>query len=271
MTNLKKINFITIIQDCNDEGTKGRITSRVQNLFGGICPSFISIGAYSDLEAGGNLIDVLDATEGGSGIVLLNAAPRHGKGKKYENGVPFGYFYYKETLVILTIDDIILELIYGLGVTDTVEVFHIPEVVDIAQERNLIEAWVAQKIKTTQFRSFEFQPRIAYWLSIGEKFPTETLKIKGHYKEGQIWLIDNFGNCKTNLLASRLKGKEFLLTTIGKLKIYDQLAKLPDGETGLIIGSSGLGKDKFIEIIVQGESATKKYNLNIGDTIFLDL
>jgi hypothetical protein len=90
---MNKINFITVIQDCNDEGTKGRITSRVQNLFEGISPSFVAVGAYSDLQAAGNLVDILDATEGGDGVILVNAAPRHGKGKKYENGIPFGYFY----------------------------------------------------------------------------------------------------------------------------------------------------------------------------------
>jgi hypothetical protein len=34
-------------------------------------------------------------------------------------------------------------------------------------------------------------------------------------------LIDNFGNCKTTLLASEVRGKEFLETKIGKLKIYN--------------------------------------------------
>jgi hypothetical protein len=90
---MNKINFITVIQDCNDEGTKGRITSRVQNLFEGISPSFVAVGAYSDLQAAGNLVDILDATEGNDGIILVNSAPRHGKGKKHENGIPFGYFY----------------------------------------------------------------------------------------------------------------------------------------------------------------------------------
>ena len=268
--NIKKPNFITVIQDCNDEGTKGRITSRVQNLFKGILPSFIAVGAYSDLQAAGNLIDILDATEGEDGVILVNAAPRHGKGKKYENGVPFGYFYYKKTLVITTIDEIILEIIKDFGITDKIEVFDIPEVVDEAVKRGLIEKWVAEKTKKTQFRSFEFQPRVAQWIWNNEKIPTKTLEITGHHRNGKIWLIDNFGNCKTTLLGSELKGKEFLETSIGKLKIYNWLHELPDNETGIVIGSSGLNKDKFAEIIVQGKSAAQKYGLKIGDRIFLD-
>lgn len=57
-------------------------------------------------------------------------------------------------------------------------------------------------------------------------------------------------------------------TKIGRLKIYDWLHLLPDGETGLVKGSSGLNQEKFIEIIVQGKRANEIYNLKIGDNIF---
>ncbi len=265
---IKKPNFITVIQDCNDDATKGRITTRVQNLFEGILPSFIAVGSYSDLEAAGNLVDVLDASEGGEGVVLVNAAPRHGKGKKYENGVPFGYFYYKKTLVVLTIDDIILDLLKDLKITKEVFVFDIPTVVDEAVEKGLIEKWVAGKTKKTQFRSFEFEPRIANWIWNQEKFTTEKKVITGSHEHGQIWLVDNFGNCKTTLLASDLKGKEFVKTKIGKLKVYNWLSELPNDETGLIFGSSGLNQEKFVEIIIQGKRANEIYDLKIGDNIF---
>lgn len=265
---INKPNFITVIQDCNDEGTKGRITTRVQNLFGGRLPSFVAVGAYSDLQAAGNLVDILDAAEGGEGVVLVNAAPRHGKGKKYKNGVPFGYFYYKKTLVVLTIDDIILDLLKDLNITKTIKVFHIPTVMDEASKKGLVEKWVAEKTKNTQFRSFEFEPRIASWVWNGEKFTTETLEITGNHENGQIWLIDNFGNCKTTLLASEIKEKEFLETKIGKIKVYNWLSELPNGETGLIKGSSGLEKEKFVEIIIQGKRAVDVYDLKIGDNIF---
>jgi len=267
-----KPNFITVIQDCNDEGTKGRITTRIQNLFKGVLPSFVAVGAYSDLQAAGNLVDILDASEGGGGVVLVNAAPRHGKGKKYENGVPFGYFYYKKTLVVLTIDDIILELLKSLGITSNVEVFDIPIVMDEAVEKGLLEKWVAEKTKKTQFRSLEFQPRIAKWLWEGLSFSSEKLEIKGSHKNGQIYLIDNFGNCKTTMTVSEIEklknDKLEIETKIGRLKIYDWLHLLPDGETGLVKGSSGLNQEKFIEIIVQGKRANEIYNLKIGDNIF---
>ncbi len=265
---LRKPNFITIIQDCNDEGTKGRITSRVQNLFKGTMPSFVAIGAYSDLQAAGNLVDILDATEGQEGIILVNAAPRHGKGKKYNNGVPFGYFYWKKTLVVLTIDEIILNLLKDLKITNFVEVFDIPVVMDWAFENELIEKWIAEKTKKTQFRSFEFEPRVAKWIWMNYKVPSKKLEILGAHLNGQIWLIDNFGNCKTTLLASKIKGQDFIETKIGKLKVYNWLSELPNNETALVLGSSGLEKEKFVEIIVQGKKANEIYDLKIGDNIF---
>ena len=76
---MNKLDFITIIQDCNDKGTKGRITSRFQDLFCGVAPSFVGIDFYENLEAAENLVDILDLTEGINKIVLVNAAPRHGK------------------------------------------------------------------------------------------------------------------------------------------------------------------------------------------------
>lgn len=264
----RKPDFITVIQDCNDEGTKGRITSRVQSLFNGVFPSFIAVGVYSDLQAAGNLVDILDATEGGEGVILLNIAPRHGKGKNYKNGVPFGYFYWKKTLVVLTIDDIILDLLKDLNITSSIKVFDIPTVMDWACENNLVDKWVAEKTKKTQFRSFEFEPRVASWVWERKEVPSKDLEIRGEHENGQIWLIDNFGNCKTTLLASEIKNKEFIETKIGKLKIYDCLSQLPNDETGLVLGSSGLEKDKFVEIIIQSGRACDVYNLKIGDNIF---
>lgn len=39
-------------------------------------------------------------------------------------------------------------------------------------------------------------------------------------------------------------------------------------KTGLIIGSSGLGLKRFLEIVVSGESGAKKLDLKVGDEIF---
>src|SRR6185312_15206020 len=101
--------FVTIINDCTDGNTRGRQETRVMRLLN-VPVSYVEIGNYSELEAAGNLIDILDATDGDKGVVLVNSAPRHGRGKKWPNGTPFGYFYYKNTLVITTVAEQTLSL-----------------------------------------------------------------------------------------------------------------------------------------------------------------
>ena len=69
---------ITIINDCRDANAVGRQIARATSLLGG---SVSFIGVSSDLQASGNIIDVLDALEENPGIVLVNVAPRNGKAK----------------------------------------------------------------------------------------------------------------------------------------------------------------------------------------------
>lgn len=38
----------------------------------------------------------------------------------------------------------------------------------------------------------------------------------------------------------------------------------------LIVGSSGYRDHRFIEIVVQGKSASSHFNIKVGDVIFLD-
>jgi hypothetical protein len=54
----------------------GRQATRISVLFG-LNPSLVAINNYSELEAAGNIIDVLDATDGEEGILIDNSAPRH--------------------------------------------------------------------------------------------------------------------------------------------------------------------------------------------------
>ncbi len=269
---MKKPFFITVIQDSNDSGTKGRITTRIQKLFEGILPSFVSVEAFSDLPAAGNLLDILDSSEGSEGVIILNTAPRHGEGKKYKNGIPFGYFYYKKTLVVTTINKSILSFVKKFNITNKVNIFDIEEVMKFALENNLIEDWVAEKVINTQFRSFEFEPRAAFWLWNNYNLPFNEFYINEEEynfeeEKGKIWLIDNFGNCKTTLLANDFQKGELIKTKIGNLKVYDHLSDLPNGEAGLVKGSSGLNKEKFIEVIIQGKRASDEFGLKIGEKI----
>src|SRR5215469_12078503 len=102
--------FVTIINDCKDENAFGRQQTRASMLFNTHVTT-IGVEFGETIEGSGNIIDMLDASDGAKGILLVNLAPRHGEGKKWENGTPFCYFSYKDTLVVSTVAGFTLSLI----------------------------------------------------------------------------------------------------------------------------------------------------------------
>jgi hypothetical protein len=266
--------FVTIITDCIDSNAFGRQMTRSASLFGfppvpvAITPEF---EVPSDIEASGHLIDMIDASRGESGIILVNKAPRSGKAKKWKNGTPFGYFWYNKTLIVSSVDGYALSLIKKFGLTDKVNVFDIPTVMEFAKTHKLLDDFDADYTVTTQFRSFEFLPRVAKWVFDGQTVPTDDLLISDVIDcPNSVFFADNFGNLKTTILPLEIgfeEGKELNLKIFGKVKCYDRLKDLPNGETGLIIGSSGLKDRRFLEIMTQGESTKNKFNTNIGTLV----
>jgi hypothetical protein len=256
--------FVSIINDCADDNAKVRQELRAKVLFGEL-PSFIGLSSYSGLAAAGSLIDVLDTTGGEEGVILVNVAPRHGKAKRWKNGTPFGFFYYKKTLVCATIDNETLALVKRLGIVDKVGVFDIEEACNFQVKNNKISPELAQKIVNTQFRSFEFLPRVAKWVWDGDKIPFVEEEVIDIIEGGHIWWVDNFGNCKTTLVREDVKNLEGKIKLeIGEFNFYEMLRDVPNGETAVIVGSSGLDGKKFLEIVTQGENTAKKCNLAIG-------
>lgn len=267
--------FITIITDCTDENVRARLGTRVNALFG-IPPNIIGVGGNlsfdnshdpAEYEAAGCLIDTLDAAGDGQGIILANVANRHGKGKKWPNGTPFAYCYIRNTLVVSTIDGLVLSLLKKLKLVDSINILDIPSVVNGLARDKIITKTLAEQIINTQFRSFEFQPRVAKWLNDEKNIPSTTISINEMADiDKNIWFIDNFGNCKTTILPNEVEfqpGKG-ISTKLGNIKCFERLKDVPDGETAFIIGSSGYEDKRFVEFVVQGESAVKKYNLYPG-------
>ncbi|MEI7652826.1 MAG: SAM hydroxide adenosyltransferase [bacterium] len=262
----------TIINDCRDSATANREISRVTALTG-IHPSFVGINDFADLEGAGNIIDTLDAFTGMPGIIIANAAPRHGKGKKYPNGTPFCYFCVGETLVISSIQGSMLSLIKKLRLSRALNLVDIPTVCDAMVANGKLTSAQANQIAGSQYRSFDFEPRLAGWLVDGLTIPSSThsfdtfaeIEDLGHV----VWLVDNFGNCKTTILPEEIgfeEGKK-IQTHFGLATMYRQLRSVPDGELALTTGSSGYGADRFIELVIQGQSAAKKYGIEVGTKI----
>ncbi len=269
--------FVTIINDCTDDNVKGRLGTRVASLFG-TAPTYVGVGMNlvtdnasdpAEYEAAGCLIDVIDAANS-EGVVLVNVANRHGKGKRWPNGTPFGYFILDNVLVVSTIDGLTLSLIKKLGLTDVIRLMDIPTVTKLLAKKDIITQDLAHHITHTQFRSFEFEPRVAKWISEGVVIPHEDYSIANVQTiPNAIWYVDNFGNTKTTLLPKDIAfepGKK-IPTRFGEVTCYSRLKDVPNGETAFIIGSSGYKEQRFLEFVVQGVSAAEKFNLSAGSPI----
>lgn len=271
--------FCTIINDCTDANVIGRQGTRVASLLG-IAPTYIGVGKpglkenndvlVSEYEAAGCLVDVLDSAEGREGLVLVNIANRHGKGKKWPNGTPFGFFWYGKTLVVSSVDGIALSLVKKLGIVKEFHILDVPTVMDYFLAKGIYSKELCEHVKITQFRSFDFTPRVGAYLIQGGKLPSEEYSLEAvPSMNADVWFIDNFGNCKTSILPEDINFQSgaTIETTWGELTCYFRLKDVPNGEKALIIGSSGLGNNRFLEIIGQGVSAEQTFGISVGDRI----
>lgn len=270
---INKFMQITIINDCCDQNAKLRQVSRAGSLFENA--SVNCFGVKSEMEAAGFLVDAIDAFDGREGIVLVNVAPRNknnetSKNRYWKNGAPFGYFWYRKTLIISSVDGLTLSLVKKLQINDEIFALNISKVLD--EVRSDLNEAQKQRIINSQFRSFDFLPRAARWLWEKQDLPKEKFllsEIKNIYPA--VWLIDNFGNIKTTLLEDELNyisgGKAEIKikyqekTIKEKFTIYKHLKDLPENEIGLIVGSSGFKDKRFMEIILNGGSAAEHLNI----------
>ena len=261
--------FVTIINDCKDDNARGRQESRLASL---LQASISFIGVDSDLEAGMQLLDVLDATEGRRGLVLVNVAPRGGHTTKWENGTPFGYFWYRDTLVITSVDGFALSAVKHLGIVTSVELLDTHSSAETMQAAGFITKEAAASIPTTQFRSFDFIPRAGVFMLENQALPSTSYSLETVASLPKaIWHIDNFGNCKTTLTMQDINTKNETLTRFATLPFYQQLRNLPDGKVGLVQGSSGLGEVRFLELMQQRGHFAKHHGAKIGDDVFAEV
>lgn len=258
---------ITIINDCRDANAAGRQVARAASLFGAQV-SFVGVG--SDLEAAGNLIDILDAIGDSEGVVLVNVAPRNGKAKKWQNGAPFGYFWYKRVLVVTSVDGFTLSLVKKLRLIDAAYVFDVDVTLDELITNGALSGELRNSIAHTQFRSYNFLPRVAAYLLKHKDITGMRLAIGDiPDAEAAVWWVDNFGNCKTTAFSNDAASREEICkqARFGTLTYVPQLKDVPDNVAALVQGSSGLGEQRFLEIVVQGGSAARRFGLSSGDTL----
>lgn len=258
---------IIIINDCRDANAAGRQVARASSFLNS--PAMF-IGVANDLEASGNLVDALDATGNYEGVILVNVAPRNGRAKKWLNGTPFGYFWYKKILVIATIDAFTLSLAKKLNLISSLNVLDIPVALDALVKSADISVELKKHISNSQFRSYDFLPRVAAYLLKHKHIKSAPLDYnKIIDAPSAIWWIDNFGNCKTTLLPKDIPGNMYncVSITMREFTYYPQLKDVPDKCSALVMGSSGINNERFIEIVLQGGNAAKYFSLSSGDLI----
>lgn len=244
--------FVTVINDCRDANALVRQSIRLQAAFG--C-GVSAAGVENDLEAAGNLIDALDAARGAEGFILVNVAPRNGRARRWSNGSPFCMFSYGSTTVLSSVDGRTLSLAKRLGALTDVRLLDLPRVLFWAAGRRRITKEEVARIERTQFRSFEFLPLCATWTAEGEELPSEPLDTAlVEEAPDAVWWVDNFGNCKTTVPA-REAGNAPLAIGDALAPRHARLKDVPDGALACVVGSSGLGQDRFLEIVVQGGDA----------------
>jgi hypothetical protein len=277
----------SIITDCADNNARSRQQLRFSRLFG-VQPTFHGVDKVApDLEAAGNLIDQLDAltnlpksANGTAAVVLVNVAPRGDKVREHwDNGVPFCCFKVNGILVVSTYSQLILGMVVSKGLASSVELFDIPTVTAAAVEWGEITPEQAGRINHTQFRSLEFLPLVAYWLTQKRPVPSTACSIEARNDvHGKVWAVDNFGNAKTTLVANDIafeEGKQVKLADGSVATCYRRLADVPTAETALVLGSSGYGDERFLEVVVPwkaggqavSDSAAERHKLAVGSTV----
>lgn len=274
-------NFVGVITDCNDEAMVA-MTARLASWLD--CTAIPPIGVegeHQDLQASHHLVRMLDATCGRPGVFLVNAAPRDAAEQAgYENGAPFGYFFYGKTLVVSTMHGRTLSLVKKLGIATTIRVVSIADVLKVAVEHGELNAETALRVENTQFRGFEFGPRLVEWLTrdcdTGESIDWEVPSIEQDLSPTLVGFaacyIDNFGNVKTNILPEQfdLKAGDTIQTAVRAKPIqyrhYFHDVKI--GETAFVTGSHGINEQRLLELVIRKGRAADKYNVKVGDPIF---
>jgi hypothetical protein len=264
--------YITIITDCADPNAKGRQETRARALLD-VTPTFVgvrsSLKASAVLEASGNIVDVLDASLGEKGIITANVAPRNGEEKHWGNGTPFGFFKCGEATVVTTHSPIMLSLPYKLGLVERYDIVDMEKTLEHMSVEGRITPDEAVRVANSQFRSFDFLPRLAAWLHTGHATVSEQYELDPGTLAQQpaVWMIDSFGNAKITLLGEELEGRTTLPTRWGELPVVVSLKDVPDGQPAVVVGSSGFGDRRFAEIVLQGASAAEKFGIQQGDTL----
>lgn len=267
---------ITYLTDCTDANAQARLSTRVGALFGR-SPVLLPLDGPAPTESAGlTLLDLLMSTrslgeDGFPTVTLVNVAPRDGR---WENGAPFCWFRNGHHTVVSTYDPHLLAMVRVHAGVTAVELTDARTVLTAAAAWSSITPAESDDLAGSQFRSLWYVPLLAKWVLDGRPVPATTAAVPALPDSTgiRVAIVDNFGNCKLTGTAEAVgfapgsrvavtfsRGGDHLGTH--KLLCYQRLADVPEGEAGLVAGSSGTG---FVELVVRCGSAAQRFDLTAG-------
>ncbi len=291
--------FITDCGGRQDKNAPGRLETRTQQLVGAPITVIPLEVETSQLERGSEqavleMIDQIDASRlpwersvHDQTLIMVNSATRGETPLHRPNGSPFCWWRPDEnTLVVSTLDGPVLPRVNSLGLIPEgiVHELDVPEVMAHAVKRGWIRDHEAERIINSQFRSFDFQPLVAYWLLKEWPVPSRPYPVPA-YEAGDVTVFteDSFGNLKLNVTPEEFGYEEGLEVTLADDTTAICVRSLKDVPQGtpeqpilaITVGSSGLrnpqtGKDtRFLELVAMKDSAHKITAFKRGDTAIL--
>lgn len=262
---------VFIVNDCRDDNARARQTGELARYIEAP-PEFVRI--HHELEASCNLVDLLRTFRHGKrGGVVANTAERTGT---EHNGIRFGYFQFDQAWVVTTIGEVTLSLPKHLGIAENIRVLDTEKTTDFLIEEGFVSPDDREDILTTQFRSSVFSPAVLAYLILRGEIPCYTLQPLREVPSirGKVSLRDNFANLKLTTAAESLgaiSAGTFIPTVLPppyhRLPYYPHLYLVPDKQMALIRGSSGIGTQRFLELVFKGGSAGKVTKLSVGDQV----
>lgn len=240
----------------------------------------LTIRVSDDTHASSKLMEFLDAADrfdieyprpkdgGGTDEVgiLVNIAPPRGRVEQIGrlSGAQFASFVVGDVVVISSLHGETLSFVRKLGIVESICLLDIPTVMDWAVGRGLITRKITDGILNSYW-GFEFFLLASSWMWEGRILPYQVVKISDFVPMPltAVWAVSNSGNYKTTLLPDDLKEtRARLVHPLSTLPLYDRPSDVPDGTMAWVVGTSGFGERRFLEIMVQGGSAADSLKLS---------
>ena len=264
-----------IVNDCSDDNTHGRQSFGLGSFLERGVQAFV--GVKTDLEATGNIVDLV-ASSHSDAVILWNVAHRNGEAKKFGNGSPFCWSEFTKTtgekiLGLGTVDGFTLSLPKKFGILKSINLLDTKEAAEAMGKAGFMVPDEVRRAYLSQHRSLDFAPFAAAFILAGGQLPSRTIPMAEIPNcPDIIWWVDNFGNCKTSVIP--LNPAEFSNRILDAMDVrgeylppFRHLSEVPNGWAAVDIGSSGIDGIKCLEIVVQGGSAAKRFNLKSGQTL----